>query len=323
MMNTPLISVIVPIYNVEDYLHRCVDSIINQTYKNLEIILVDDGSPDNCGRICDEYAKKDSRIVVIHRKNGGLSAARNSGLEICKGEYIGFVDSDDCIHPQMYELLYNDIKTHNTLLSFCQPNMCKKQVVNSIEINKETICYKSSYVLKKALKEDIWWSACSKLFHKSLFNTIRFPEGRTNEDYPITVQIFDNCENIAVNYNKLYNYCLRSGSIARSAFNPQKFDKIESARDVYEYIQIHQPELAEPAQRNLLASCIGLLINIIEAKTNQYKEKELMIYSIIHDNFFSGIRNKYLTKSQKVLLFAARTHPSVFNLIYQLSNKKN
>lgn len=105
----PLISVIVPVYKVEPYLRRCIDSIRNQTYTNLEIILVDDGSPDNCGCICDEYAQKDKRILVIHQKNEGLSAARNSGLDRCTGAYIGFVDSDDCIHPEMYERLYQDM----------------------------------------------------------------------------------------------------------------------------------------------------------------------------------------------------------------------
>ena len=322
-MDAPLISVIVPIYNVEDYLHRCVDSIRNQSYTNLEIILVDDGSPDNCGKICDEYAEKDNRVVVVHRKNGGLSAARNSGINICKGEYIGFVDSDDCIHPQMYELLFKDIKKNNTILSFCQPNMCHNQVVKHVDINEETICYNSSFILKKALVEDIWWSACSKLYHKSIFNMIRFPEGRTNEDYPTTVQIFDYCETIAVNFNKLYNYCLRTGSITRSTFNIRKFDRIESAKDVYEYMQEHHPELVEPAQRNLLASCIGLLINLTKVKTNLYKEKKQMIYRIIRENFHTGINNIYLTKNQKYLLIAAYIHPHVFELLYKISKRKD
>ena len=105
-----LISIIVPIYNVEKYIHKCIESIINQTYKNLEIILVDDGSPDNCGNICEEYAKNDSRIKVIHKENNGLSSARNAGLEICKGDYIGFVDSDDYIELNMYEVLINALK---------------------------------------------------------------------------------------------------------------------------------------------------------------------------------------------------------------------
>lgn len=106
----PLISIIVPVYKVEQFIHECVDSIIDQTYNHLEIILVNDGSPDRCGEICEEYAKQDHRIVVIHKENGGLSSARNAGLDICKGEYIAFIDSDDVIHPQFVELLYANIK---------------------------------------------------------------------------------------------------------------------------------------------------------------------------------------------------------------------
>lgn len=114
----PLISIIVPVYKVEQFIHECVDSIIDQTYNHLEIILVNDGSPDRCGEICEEYAKQDHRIVVIHKENGGLSSARNAGLDICKGEYIAFIDSDDVIHPQFVELLYANIKEAD--LAFCE-----------------------------------------------------------------------------------------------------------------------------------------------------------------------------------------------------------
>ena len=114
----PMISVIVPVYNVESYLHRCIDSILAQTYPNIEVVLVDDGSPDRCGEICDDYARKDSRVIVVHRKNGGLSAARNSGLDACHCEYIVFVDSDHFIHLEMYELLDNDFTRFNTPLAF-------------------------------------------------------------------------------------------------------------------------------------------------------------------------------------------------------------
>ena len=117
MKKNNLISIIVPIYNVEKYLKKCIDSIINQTYKNLEIILVDDGSPDNCGKICDEYAKKDNRIKVIHKENGGVSSARNVGVENATGEYIGFVDSDDYIEKDMYEVLINNLKKENADIS--------------------------------------------------------------------------------------------------------------------------------------------------------------------------------------------------------------
>lgn len=318
-MDNPLISVIVPIYKVENYLHRCVDSILNQTYTNLEIILVDDGSPDNCGRICDEYAEKDSRVVVIHRENGGLSAARNSGLDICKGDYIGFVDSDDCIHPEMYQLLYEDIKHYGTKLAFCQPNMCKNQNINAIEVFYNSKCYDAYSILNRCMIENIWWSACTKIYSHSLFDNIRFPEGKTNEDYPVTIRIYDKCDRIAVNYNKLYNYCLRQGSIARSKFNVKKFDQIDTANDVYGYMQEHHSELASPAQRRMLASCIGLLMSIVDAETEEFGEKKQMIYRIIKSNFYTGIRNNYLTKAQKLFLAAAYLHPSAFELLYRLT----
>ena len=131
----PLISVIVPVYKVEPYIHRCIDSIIHQTYQNLEIILVDDGSPDNCGKICDEYAAIDSRIKVIHKKNSGLSEARNSGRDVCKGEYIAFIDGDDCIHKEMYQRLYNDIRTYQVKMAFCHPNMCYNENILPIKEN--------------------------------------------------------------------------------------------------------------------------------------------------------------------------------------------
>ena len=178
----PLISVIVPVYKVEPYLRRCIDSIRNQTYTNLEIILVDDGSPDNCGHICDEYAQKDKRILVIHQENGGLSAARNSGLARCTGAYIGFVDSDDCIHPEMYERLYKDICTYHTRLAFCHPNMCYGSIPD-INKNLPTECRDKEFVILKSMIENIWWSACTKLYERSLFDTIRFLNDKTNEDY--------------------------------------------------------------------------------------------------------------------------------------------
>ena len=129
---SPKISIIVPVYKVEKYIHKCIDSILNQTFKDFELILVDDGSPDNCGKICDEYAKKDSRVIVIHKENGGLSSARNSGLDIARGDYIGFVDSDDYIENDMYELLYNLCEENNCDISSCSSiiHFPNKKVIN-------------------------------------------------------------------------------------------------------------------------------------------------------------------------------------------------
>ena len=167
----PLISVIVPIYKVEKYLNKCVQSILNQTYENLEIILVDDGSPDNCGKICDQLAQKDDRIVVIHKQNGGLSSARNAGIEIANGEYIGFVDSDDYVEKFMYELLLKSIKESNTMLSVCAIYYTFENGEKIVKIKDE---HDRVFDFKDAILEMNTYKlfdmgAWSKLYHRDLF----------------------------------------------------------------------------------------------------------------------------------------------------------
>ena len=180
-----LVSVIVPIYKVEPYLKKCVDSIRNQTYKNLEIILVDDGSPDECPKMCDDFAKEDNRIKVIHRKNGGLSAARNSGLEIATGKYIGFVDSDDYIHSKMYEILVGRLEEKSADLAVCR-------VQDVFEIGEEEALSTEEKVETmtnvEALKSIYgnWGTdmvvAWNKLYKRELFEELRYNEGKVHED---------------------------------------------------------------------------------------------------------------------------------------------
>lgn len=322
MKSYPLISIIVPIYKVEPYIHRCIDSIIHQTYKNLEIILVDDGSPDNCGNICDEYATNDSRIKVIHQKNGGLSAARNKGLDICQGEYIGFVDGDDCIHPEMYQRLYDDIITHQVKLAFCQPNMCYHDKIVSID-ERHSECKEKGYIILRSLIENIWWSACSKLYHRSLFENIRFPLGKVNEDYPITIRIYDQCELIAVNYNKLYNYCIRENSICTSPLNIKKFDQIENTLDVVHYMKEKHPEWQDAAEYVFLTTILKLLTNIYNDKNPKFNKQKDEIFSLIQLHYPSAMKNKYLLKQQKAMLFMAKLHPLLFKWTNHLYNLKH
>lgn len=323
MKSTPLISVIVPIYKVEPYIHRCIDSIIHQTYHNLEIILVDDGSPDNCGNICDEYAIKDSRIKVIHQKNGGLSAARNKGLDICQGEYVGFVDGDDCIHPEMYQRLYNDIITHQVKMAFCHPNMCYHDKINPIN-EKHTDCKEKEYVILRSLIENIWWSSCTKLYHRDLFKTTRFPLDRVNEDYPITITLYDQCNHIAVNYNKLYNYCIRENSISTSPLNLRKFDQIDNTLDVVHYMKEKHPEWQDAAEYVFLTTILKLLTNIYNDKSKQFNKQKDEIFSLIKVHYTSAMKNKYLLKQQKFMFFMAQLHPVLFgwtNYLYNLKQR--
>lgn len=313
----PLISVIVPVYKVEPYLRRCIDSIRNQTYTNLEIILVDDGSPDNCGHICDEYAQKDKRILVIHQENGGLSAARNSGLDRCTGAYIGFVDSDDCIHPEMYERLYKDICTYHTRLAFCHPNMCYGNIPD-INKNLPTECRDKEFVILKSMIENIWWSACTKLYERSLFDTIRFLNDKTNEDYTSTIYIYDLCDYIAINYNKLYNYCIRKNSISTSNLNPHKFDQIDTTLEVLQYMEQKHPAWKPTAEFVFITTLLKLLGMSIENTEKQYIPKKQEIFNLIRRYYSSAIHNPYILFKQKILLTAARISPSCFKLVFRI-----
>lgn len=197
----PLISVMVPVYNVENYLEKCLDSIIDQTYQNLEIILVNDGSKDNSPKICDEYAKKDNRIKVIHKDNGGLSDARNVGLMHCKGDYLGFVDSDDWIKPNMYEKLLELCLKYEADIARC------KSFTNEHEIFEEesqvTVLEKREFmplILEDEISSHIW----KNLYKKEAFRDIIFPKGYVAQDMMVFHKIANNANKIVETNEKLY-----------------------------------------------------------------------------------------------------------------------
>lgn len=203
----PLVSVIIPVYKVEPYLRRCIDSIIHQTYRNLEIILVDDGSPDNCGAICDEYALRDTRVKVIHKENNGVSAARNTGLDNASGKYVGFVDSDDHIVPEMYERLMMAIESDQADIVFCSyyselsPTDIRSDY--SVELSLPTGEYQERMRYGMSSVE-VW----SRLFRSNLFDGIRFPEGRRYEDFIIMPALYDKANKIVGIDDRLYYYNL-------------------------------------------------------------------------------------------------------------------
>ena len=214
---TDKISIIVPVYNVEKYLKECIESILSQTYKNIEIILIDDGSTDNSGKICDEYLKKDSRVKVIHKENGGLSDARNTGIEIASGKYIGFVDSDDYIAKDMYDFLYQNIKRENAEISGCNRFLVYE---NKIEIYGKKECYEvmdSQRAIEMLCTIGyIGVSAYTKLYEAKLFKDIRYPKGKINEDMYTTYKLFDKANRIVYDATPKYYYRQRSGSITNS-----------------------------------------------------------------------------------------------------------
>lgn len=275
-----LVSVIVPIYRVEKYLETCVDSIIDQTYKNLEIILVDDGSPDRCPEICDTYAQKDPRIRAIHKKNGGLSDARNVGMVAAKGAYLMFVDSDDWIEPDSIERLYDQIVVHSADMAIG----CTKKVD---DVTGELLfCNyrgdrKTSVVGKhEMMEEDLrggGWSACGKLYVSSVHQDIPFPIGETNEDEAIALRIIDRCKKIIKVDTLVYNYRARPDSICTSSFTESNLDWYKHCKADVAWVEAHYPELKEAAEKKLFMCILVHLAEIAVApKKYHYLARPLL-----------------------------------------------
>lgn len=230
----PLISIIVPIYKVEKYIHRCIDSLLIQTYSNLEIILVDDGSPDSCGEICDWYALQDQRIKVVHKENGGLSDARNMGISVAQGEYIGFVDSDDYVEPEMFEKLWKALKDNNTKLSMCSL-ICEDENGEIAEYSDAKLIkdgvFNAEELLVKIVQTNGWFYivAWNKLYHKSLLNDRFYPIGKYHEDEFVISQLLWNAKKIAYISDKEYHYTYkRSDSITGERRNVRHLDALEA-----------------------------------------------------------------------------------------------
>lgn len=230
-MNEPLISIIIPIYRVEQYLRRCLDSVVNQTYANLDIILVDDGSPDNCPQICDDYAAKDNRITVIHKKNGGLSDARNAGLDICKGKFISFVDSDDWIDTNYVKVLFDLLTETNTdiaIANFFKTDGTKK--APAFPIHHKTLTPAEAIICCTRGNTPAFAISCSKLYKKELFDNLRFPVGKYHEDEFTTHLLFYKSASIAYTSQVLYYYYSRETSIMATQ---HPYDALEAFEQRY------------------------------------------------------------------------------------------
>ena len=240
-MKNPLISIIVPVYKVEAFLDECVNSIVNQKYKNLEIILVDDGSPDTCPQICDRWSSKDSRIKVIHQANAGVSAARNAGLDFAEGEYIGFVDSDDYIAPNMYQIMMEALKNSGKKIACCSPCFVTSEgkfiregrYPSQQEMNVEQALNAVFY-----MQADV--SVWSKLYDRAIFEDIRFPVGEINEEFPIVIPTTVKANGMVHVQRCLYYYRQHVGSITKQPMPNEK-----TSHFLYQNLQKIKQQLCE------------------------------------------------------------------------------
>ncbi len=251
MNRKPLISVIVPVYNVEEYLPRCVDSILAQSYDHLEVILVDDGAKDGSGAICDGYAAKDPRVRVIHQENGGLSSARNAGIQEARGDYLAFVDSDDWIEPDAYAHMLDRMERYGAKL-VCGGRYDVDSATGERTLGlcprKEEVISAEEMVGRIFLWDGCDSSACDKLYHRSLLETFRYPHGKVCEDVPVTYRIVLYAERVVLCPVPVYNYYHRPQSISTSAVSEKTFHFAQHTAEILPYIRQHHPGIAPQAE---------------------------------------------------------------------------
>ena len=238
-----MISVIVPVYNVEPYLRKCLDSIINQTYRDLEILVIDDGSTDGCGRICDEYAEKDERIRVFHTENRGLSCARNLGLDEAQGEWIGFVDSDDWIESDMYECLLR--RAEETGADVVECGFYREYINKTIERNRQSSLTSGSDAINSLLHGQLSNSVWNKLWRRECFDSVRFPEGRLFEDIATTYQVFHSADYVSSLEEIKYHYRQRKNSLSNNHEMRNLTDYWFAHKERYERLKTRDEEMAK------------------------------------------------------------------------------
>lgn len=280
-----LISVIIPVYNIEQYLPRCLDSVIAQTYNNLEIILVDDGSTDSSGEICDKYSLLDNRIKVIHKSNGGVSSARNEGLEVAKGDYIGFVDGDDIIEKDMYQILLDNAIKYHCEMSCCQIDTISVDGVRT-SINTEESCVLSvdrivSGFFSEGFIKEMMYSQCNKIFSNQIISNIRFKPYKYCEDILFIFETVLNCTKVYYDNYIGYHYVHRFNSAMTSSFSRNRLDYIYAAREIEKRCERYYPSLSEKAHLWVYLHVLTTIRSVIGANQKQQFEdflKEEMQY---------------------------------------------
>ncbi len=321
-METPLISIIVPVYNVLPYLERCFDSLIHQNYPKLEFIIVDDGSTDGSGVFCDEKAKSDSRIIVIHQENRGLSGARNRGLAEARGEYITFLDSDDALAYDAAHYLFSLARKYESKMSIC--------AIQETTLKGNSVDYGSNYGEKNMSTEEAMGrmmreegfnvSAYAKLYHRDLWEGITFPEGAVHEDLGTTYKLIKKCPNVAYGAEPKYYYQKRKGSISSSQFDESKFDIINLTDEMCNDVQKYFPYLINTVKLRRMHARFSVLWMIDSAKVTSpnivSKKKEIVKY--IRENHKFVTKNPIATKRDKIATYLVMIHPVLFRIVWTI-----
>ncbi|WP_461879753.1 glycosyltransferase family 2 protein [Fusicatenibacter sp.] len=310
----PKISVIVPVYKVEKFINKCVDSILAQSFTDFELWLVDDGSPDNCGVICDEYAQKDNRVKVIHKENGGLSDARNTALDVMQGEYVFFVDSDDWIAKDTFESMYAAVKRTGA----------KVATGNMISVNedgKERELYSPTQEEKILKGEEMLTTllrpnACNRLYKAEIFQDLRFPVGRLYEDVFVYHKILTQIDSMVLTGKNTYYYLVRDGSIMNSEYNIKFTDIVDAVYERAKWLDsIGQKNLADET-RLFVYSQVAVAYAHLDKRNCEHFERLNQIKLLYDECYEKMIKAKQIGWKQKIRLFVLKNSPSLHTALW-------
>lgn len=306
-----MISIIVPVYNVEQYLNRCVNSLLRQSYQDLEIILVDDGSTDSSGQLCDNWGTKDRRIKVLHKENGGLSDARNTGLAVSSGDYIGFVDSDDWIEPDMYQDMLDNMQRTGADLAVTGINRIYDNGYNLNQfVHKNVECFNGDEIVKKYLEQNCFSTAAwDKLYKKDLLKNRRFPVGKLYEDAPVIYDILKNINKIVVIGKPQYHYFQRANSICGQSFSANKMDHYEFSKAIWLDVKENYPKYSFEADVFWGCKLCEILYSLYESENR----KEYLAESRLLQNYFNRVWKAVIASNSvdrkiKIKALMARLH---------------
>ncbi len=306
-----MVSVIVPVYNVAPYLKRCVDSLQNQTYRDLEIILVDDGSTDNSGQLCDEFASTDNRIRVIHKENGGLSDARNAGIKVAEGEYIGFLDSDDWVDTHMYEdMIRAALQYQAPLVITGMSRIYENGYRNNQFILEHEVVLSGDAIVSQYLKQGMFsTSVCDKLFRRDLLEHRCFPVGKLYEDAPVLFDVLCSIHKAVVLGKPHYCYFQRADSICGQKFSDKKMDHLYFSQDIRNRVKKDFPQLQTEADIFWCCKVCELLYSMLESdNASDFPDEKILLYSQLRQVPLKTCLDHSIPRIMRVKITLARMH---------------
>ncbi len=315
------LSVVVPVYKVEKYLARCIESILEQSFADFELILVDDGSPDRCPAICDEYAQKDDRIKVIHQTNRGLSSARNAGIECASGEYIAFIDSDDFISKNMFSILMQNALDHQADISGCSAVLVAEDA--EAEFTEQThldVYERNEAVLQMVFFRQFSVNVWNKIFRRALFSSIRYPEGMLYEDLATMYRLIDQSNIVVISDAKLYAYVQRSGSIMNRTGYMMEPEKVVITDDMVRYFSAKE-YFTHDEKEKILAGGVNSLLNDIYKMASRRNLKRNARYTeqlrAFDKHYSMAIKDcRYLSGKSRIVLWSAANAPGLLDAAY-------